>query len=169
MKKDETVDIVTFDLDKIKGHCKTLTNMMHYDGVDGTINQTWDIHLNKLGLSCEDGLSEEILTPLFGLASMIATFDFYKKYQIYPLDNDINEMIQLTTEVLKRKNLNVELNNQYVEEICRFGGVQIHSTCSIIGSFVAQTLIHYTTDKFAGLNDTFFFDTTTGLSVHGKL
>ena len=169
MKQDETVGIVTFDLETIKSHCKTLRKMDQYDGVDGTINETWESLADLLNKDEEGQYFMKTGGTVHDLAAFVSIFDFYKKHQRYPCgEEDVEEMIVLSNELLKRKNLDVEIERIRVEEICRFGGVQIHASCSVIGSFVSQTVIHFTTHKFAGLNNTFFFDTTTSCSLHGK-
>ena len=95
-------------------------------------------------------------------------FRFEEKHGRIPCDEkDREEMKRMTEEVMKEKGIQREIKPIQIEEICRFGGVQIHSVNSVIGSFVGQEIIKFVTHQFDCLHTTFLMNTITGKSLHG--
>lgn len=169
MKEDGTTDVVKFDLEMVKRHCKTLRNMHFYDGVNGHENQMWEG--NEWMLEAVDEEEKPLEDHLLNdLSAFLAVFKFYAKNKRYPCgEGDVNELFAFTKEVMTEKGLvGVEPQMKYVEEMCRFGGVQIHSSNAVIGSFIGQTVVHFAIHQFAGLNNTFFWDTQSCMRLAGK-
>jgi len=52
--------------------------------------------------------------------------------------------------------------NDAVEEICRYGGSEIHAIASFIGGVAAQEAIKLITHQYVPLNNTYVFDGNTG-------
>lgn len=52
----------------------------------------------------------------------------------------------------------------YLKEICRFGGSQIHSICSYMGGVAAQEIIKFVTHQWEPFVNTFVYDGITGSS-----
>jgi len=54
------------------------------------------------------------------------------------------------------------LDDNYLKEMCRFGGSQIHTTCSFIGGVASQEIIKLLTKQWVPINNTFVYDAITG-------
>ena len=167
LKNDETNDIVTFDLEKTKRMCKTMRKMTVFDGVNGEINNTWENNSWML-FEIEEGQLNPEGALLLDLAVFTAILDFQKEYGRIPCgENDVDILLSLTKNVLKRKNIDYSIDIERVSEFCRFGGIQIHAVNAVIGSFVSQEIVKFSIHQFSPLKNTFFFDTQSGRSLHG--
>ncbi|EDR24292.1 NEDD8-activating enzyme E1 regulatory subunit, putative [Entamoeba dispar SAW760] len=160
VNRDNVEKEVEFTLEMVKRHCKALRKMHVIDGVDGKYNSNW------IG---QDYLLNTPQSSLMYLAIIYASFEFEKIYQRLPCDKqDVDELLKLTNQVLKEKGVEQNVERNCVEQICRFGGVQIHTVNSVIGSFVGQEVIKYASHQFGALDNTFIFNTETGSSINGR-
>ncbi|ELP93981.1 NEDD8-activating enzyme E1 regulatory subunit, putative [Entamoeba invadens IP1] len=156
----EKVEKFKFTLEGVKRLCKALRKMYVVDGVNGETNQKWDT-VDEYELTQPQSI-------LMYLAVMYAVQDFNEKHGKFPVGNgDVAELLGLTKKVLERKEAKVEVDKTCVEQLARFGGVQIHSANSVVGSFVGQEVIKYAAHQFGCLNNTFVFNTENCLSIHG--
>jgi len=54
------------------------------------------------------------------------------------------------------------LEDKYLQEMCRFGGSQIHTTASYLGGVASQEIIKLTTKEWIPVNNTFIYDAISG-------
>uniref|UniRef100_A0A1B6BZM3 NEDD8-activating enzyme E1 regulatory subunit n=1 Tax=Clastoptera arizonana TaxID=38151 RepID=A0A1B6BZM3_9HEMI len=89
---------------------------------------------------------------------------FYAEYNTYPGEFDD----QVEPDILKLKSNIAKLlgewgcsplsKDDYVHEICRYGGAEIHSVSSYLGGCVAQEVIKLVTSQYKPINNTFIYD-----------
>lgn len=48
--------------------------------------------------------------------------------------------------------------DDYVHEICRFGGAELHSVSAMIGGLVAQEAVKFITHQYVPINNTYIYD-----------
>ena len=143
--------------ESVKRYCKSIRRMRVHDGNKKEIQEEY-----------EDDLFEGEESLAMYLLIFYGMFRFEEKYGRIPCDEkDREEMKRMTEEVMKEKGIQREIKHIQIEEICRFGGVQIHSVNSVIGSFVGQEIIKFVTHQFDCLHTTFLMNTITGKSLHG--
>ncbi|KAL7719345.1 NEDD8-activating enzyme E1 regulatory subunit [Entamoeba marina] len=153
-------NVVSFTLEMMKRHCKALRKMQVIDGFNGSYETSWKE---------SEYLFEETNSNLMVIALLFATLEFQEKYQRMPVgQNDKESLTQLTKSFLEKKGVSVEINQTLLDEVLRCGGVQIHTVNSVIGSFVGQELIKFSTHQFGALDNTFLFNTVDYTSLQGK-
>lgn len=51
---------------------------------------------------------------------------------------------------------------QYVEEICRYGAIEFHTTASLVGAVASQEVIKLITHQYVPIDNTLIFNGITG-------
>ncbi|XP_054274915.1 NEDD8-activating enzyme E1 regulatory subunit [Macrosteles quadrilineatus] len=92
---------------------------------------------------------------------------FFAEYNTYPGEFDD----QVEPDIVKLKSCIAKLLNEwgcpsvakddYVHEICRYGGAELHSVSSFLGGCVAQETIKLITGQYKPINNTFLYDAIT--------
>ena len=154
--------------ESVRRYCKSIRRMRVHDGI--TPNRVnVDSHGNEIKEIYNDYDFEGDESLMMYLMIFYGVFEFVEQYGRMPCDTkDVEELKKQTEKIMKMKGLeNIQVNQQQVEEICRFGGVQIHAVNSVIGSFVGQEVVKFTTHQFECLHSTFLFNLHSGQSLHG--
>lgn len=55
--------------------------------------------------------------------------------------------------------------DDYLKEMCRFGGCQIHNTCAFIGGVASQEIIKLVTKQWHPVDNTYIYNGITGTSA----
>lgn len=53
------------------------------------------------------------------------------------------------------------MKDDYVHELCRFGGAELHSVSATLGGLVAQEAVKFITHQYKPINNTFIYDAAT--------
>jgi len=94
---------------------------------------------------------------------------FYSEYNIYPgefeVEPDIVKLKSCISKLLNEWGCGTLAKDDYVHEICRYGGAELHSVSSFIGGCAAQEVIKFITHQYKPLNNTFIYDAMTSNTV----
>ena len=158
MKERGIENVMTIDIENVKRMCKSLRNMTVVDGVNGEYVSTWE----------NDEYLFEMNNNLMFLAIMIACYQYYDKNNKLPDQSNKEAMMKEVEEVLKERKVSVKVNEELLDEILKYGGVQIGTVNAVIGSFVAQEIIKYCTHQYGCLDNTILFNTITYQTLVGR-
>jgi len=78
--------------------------------------------------------------------------------------HDFDSLKRYADELIKELGLEDGIPDNYLKEMCRFGGSQIHTICTYIGGVAAQEIIKFITKQWEPFNNTFVYDGITGAS-----
>ncbi|PNF39299.1 NEDD8-activating enzyme E1 regulatory subunit [Cryptotermes secundus] len=92
---------------------------------------------------------------------------FYSEYNMYPgefedqVEPDIVKLKACISKLLSEWGCGPLAKDDYVHEICRYGGAELHSVSSFIGGCAAQETIKFITGQYKPVNNTFIYDAIT--------
>ncbi|KAK9499289.1 hypothetical protein O3M35_002346 [Rhynocoris fuscipes] len=90
---------------------------------------------------------------------------FYGEFNHYPGEfgdeHDIVELKGCVSKLLSEWGCCSLSKDDYVHEICRYGGAELHSVSAFIGGCVAQEVIKLVTGQYNPINNTFIYDAIT--------
>ncbi|KAL1117290.1 hypothetical protein AAG570_004616 [Ranatra chinensis] len=90
---------------------------------------------------------------------------FYAEYNTYPgefnVEADIVKLKGCISKLLGEWGCTSVAKDDYVHEICRYGGSEWHSVSAFIGGCVAQEAIKLITGQYKPVNNTFIYDAIT--------
>lgn len=94
---------------------------------------------------------------------------FYSEYNVYPgefeVEPDIIKLKSCISKLLNEWGCGTLAKDDYVHEICRYGGAELHSVSSFIGGCAAQEVIKLITRQYKPVNNTFIYDAMTSNTV----
>ncbi|XP_026284162.1 NEDD8-activating enzyme E1 regulatory subunit [Frankliniella occidentalis] len=94
---------------------------------------------------------------------------FYSEYNLYPgefeVEPDIVKLKSCISKLLNEWGCGMLAKDDYVHEICRYGGSELHSVSSFMGGCVAQEVIKFITHQYKPINNTFIYDAMTSNTV----
>lgn len=94
---------------------------------------------------------------------------FYSEYNVYPgefeVEPDITKLKSCVSKLLHEWGCGTWSKDDYVHEICRYGGAELHSVSSFIGGCAAQEVIKFITHQYKPLHNTFIYDAMTSNTV----
>uniref|UniRef100_A0A0B6ZK89 NEDD8-activating enzyme E1 regulatory subunit n=1 Tax=Arion vulgaris TaxID=1028688 RepID=A0A0B6ZK89_9EUPU len=89
---------------------------------------------------------------------------FFAEYNRYPgyFDNtveaDIPKLRSCLNKLLHDWGLSVNIKDDYVQEMCRYGAAELHTMSAFMGGVVAQEVIKVVTGQFVPINNTFIYN-----------
>jgi amyloid beta precursor protein binding protein 1 len=92
---------------------------------------------------------------------------FYSEYNTYPgefedqVEPDIVKLKACISKLLNEWGCGPLAKDDFVHEICRCGGAELHSVSSFIGGCVAQETIKFITGQYKPVHNTFIYDAIT--------
>ncbi|KDR22868.1 NEDD8-activating enzyme E1 regulatory subunit [Zootermopsis nevadensis] len=92
---------------------------------------------------------------------------FYSEYNTYPgefddqVEPDIMKLKACISKLLSEWSCGPLAKDDYVHEICRYGGAELHSVSSFIGGCAAQETIKFITGQYKPVNNTLIYDAIT--------
>ncbi|XP_046848875.1 NEDD8-activating enzyme E1 regulatory subunit-like [Xenia sp. Carnegie-2017] len=104
-----------------------------------------------------------------------AIYKFRSNHHRYPgsseehVKSDCEKLQSYVSGLMEQWGLNGEIKEDYVQEICRFGGSQLHPVASFMGGSAAHEVIKIITNQYVPFHDYFIFNAMTGSSVTLKL
>ncbi|EGR30085.1 nedd8 activating enzyme e1 subunit 1, putative [Ichthyophthirius multifiliis] len=93
---------------------------------------------------------------------------FYSQYGKFPGPGDENQLNQIIQQQKKYVfKLNEDIGIEFIQEICRYEGAQLHNIVAFLGGIVAQESVKLITEQFLPINNTFIFNgiTCEGLTI----
>ncbi|CAA9996397.1 unnamed protein product [Nesidiocoris tenuis] len=90
---------------------------------------------------------------------------FFAEYNHYPGEfGDEHDIVKLKgsiTKLLSEWGCGPLAKDDYVHEICRYGGAELHSVSAFLGGCVAHEVIKLITGQYKPVNNTFIYDAIT--------
>ncbi|XP_068750209.1 NEDD8-activating enzyme E1 regulatory subunit-like [Montipora capricornis] len=96
---------------------------------------------------------------------------FYTHYHRYPgnfddqVEVDVVKLKACLSSLLQEWSINVNIKEEYVHEMCRYGASELHPVASFIGGAAAQEVIKLVTHQFVPFNNTYIYNGITGSSM----
>ncbi|XP_014218170.1 NEDD8-activating enzyme E1 regulatory subunit [Copidosoma floridanum] len=120
------------------------------------------INANEIAQSLEN--SESLMVYYVALRGVEK---FYTEYNAYPgefddhVEPDIVKLKACVSKLLGEWGLGALVKDDYIHELCRFGGAELHSVSSTIGGAAAHEIIKLITHQYKPINNTFIYDAAT--------
>jgi len=92
---------------------------------------------------------------------------FYSKHNRFPgqrddeVESDISELKREFREFSSDLHCNVFIKDEFIHEICRYGGCELHSISAFIGGCAAHEAIKLMTGQYVPINNTFVYNGLT--------
>ncbi|XP_022197494.2 NEDD8-activating enzyme E1 regulatory subunit [Nilaparvata lugens] len=119
----------------------------------------------KTANASEIALSLEQPDSMMVYYVMLRAIDrFFDEYNAYPgefddqLEVDIIKMKSCISKLLSEWSCGPLSKDDYVHEICRYGGAELHSVSAFIGGCAAQEAIKIITKQYKPINNTLIYD-----------
>lgn len=96
---------------------------------------------------------------------------FYTQYNRYPgdcddqVESDIVILKVCFKDILNELGCNNLSKDDFIHEMCRYGGVELHSISAFIGGCAAQEVIKFITKQFVPLNSTFIYNAMSSTTI----
>ncbi|KAL3860740.1 hypothetical protein ACJMK2_010815 [Sinanodonta woodiana] len=96
---------------------------------------------------------------------------FYEEYNAYPgwyndqVETDVSKLKACLTKLLQDWGLSLNIKDDYIHEICRFGAAELHTVSAFIGGVAAQEVIKVITRQFVPFNNTYIYNAMKQTSI----
>jgi NEDD8-activating enzyme E1 regulatory subunit len=97
---------------------------------------------------------------------------FYSKYNAYPgacddhVEPDIGKLKNCVASIMSEyQSPSVICKDDYIHEVCRYGGSELHSIASFIGGCAAQEAIKLITGQYVPFRNLFLYNTMTSETI----
>ena len=85
----------------------------------------------------------------------------------------LNKCLLYTSQVMSESynvpSGTVQIKTEYVHEVCRHGGGELHAMAALVGGCAAQEAIKLLTKQYVPVNNLFIFNSMTSSSVTLKI
>ncbi|XP_019628819.1 PREDICTED: NEDD8-activating enzyme E1 regulatory subunit-like [Branchiostoma belcheri] len=122
--------------------------------------------VNEMGVQLENPDSE------IALYIMLRAVDrFQQQYGRYPgyyddqVEADIPKLKACMCGLLQEWSLSPYIKDEYVHEMCRYGGSELHSVAAFMGGAAAQEVIKLVTKQFVPFNNTYIYNAMNSSSA----
>ncbi|KAH8390523.1 hypothetical protein KR215_003825, partial [Drosophila sulfurigaster] len=85
------------------------------------------------------------------------------------VEQDIGRLKSIASKMLNDLGLHVNLSDDVLHEICRYGGAELHAVSAFIGGCAAQEVIKIITKQYKPIDNTFIYNAISTESVTLKL
>lgn len=97
---------------------------------------------------------------------------FRTEFSSYPgslerdFETDIAKLKSCVAKVMAEYSVsNVQVNDDYAHEVCRYGGAELHAMAAIMGGCAAQEAIKILTKQYVPVDNLFLFNSMTSSSI----
>ncbi|XP_035679361.1 NEDD8-activating enzyme E1 regulatory subunit-like [Branchiostoma floridae] len=122
--------------------------------------------VNEMGVQLENPDSEITLYIM-----LRAVDKFQQQYGRYPgyyddqVEADIPKLKACMCGLLQEWSLSPYIKDEYVHEMCRYGGSELHSVAAFMGGAAAQEVIKLVTKQFVPFNNTYIYNAMNSSSA----
>lgn len=101
---------------------------------------------------------------------------FFNRYKMYPgdtdmpIESDISQMKVIVGSLLQDWGLgDCLIEEEYVQEYCRYGAAELHSVAAYIGGVASQEVIKIITRQYVPINNTYIYNAATSTSATAEM
>lgn len=156
----------------VKHFCKNAAflRMIHCTSLEEEYNSS-TLKVSEISASLADPKSLMVYYILLRAADKFySTQGYYPGSQFGPIDNDVTQMKELVSDLIKGLNLDgINIGNEHITEMCRYGGSEFHSVSAYLGGVAAQEVIKLITCQYVPFNNVYLYNATTSSSVTFEL
>jgi len=142
-------------------HCKSLEEEYNSD----TLN------VSEISGSLADPKSLMVYYILLRAADRYySTHGYYPGSRLGPIEGDVMQMKEIVSGLIKELKLgDVNIGNEHITEMCRYGGAEFHSVSAYLGGVAAQEVIKLITYQYVPFSNVYLYNATTSSSMTFEL
>jgi len=152
----------------VRKFCKEASNLRLLRG-GGSIHDEYSGKLQSEWTSNLEGNSEfegAYYMMLRGVDRFKTEFSSWPGSLERDFETDIAKLKVCVAKVMAEYNVNnVQVNDDYAHEVCRYGGAELHAMAAIIGGSAAQEAIKILTKQYVPVDNLFLFNSMTSSSI----
>ncbi|XP_065843401.1 NEDD8-activating enzyme E1 regulatory subunit-like [Oscarella lobularis] len=89
----------------------------------------------------------------------------YPGETVEDVDSDKRMLKETTASFVKEMGINSAIKTECIDEMCRYGGCELHAVAAFLGGVAAQEVIKIVTHQFVPFNNTFVYNAIRGTSL----
>lgn len=129
------------------------------------------LNVSEISASLADPKSLMVYYILLRAADRFySTHGYYPGSQFGPIDSDVMQMKELVSCLVKELKLgDVNIGDEHITEMCRYGGAEFHSVSAYLGGVAAQEVIKLITYQYVPFSNVYLYNATTSSSMTFEL
>lgn len=159
-------------LANVKHFCKNAAflRVIHCKSLEEEYNPA-TLNVSELSASLADPNSVMVYYILLRAADRFySARGHYPGSQLGPIDSDALQMKELVSCLIKELKLgDVNIGDEHVTEMCRYGGAEFHSVSAYLGGVAAQEVIKLITYQYVPFSNVHIYNATTSSSLTFQL